>query len=188
MISFISGKLVRREKHRVLVNVNGLGFSVLTPEYDESLMPKIGDDIFLWVRVHVSQREIKIYGFLDEREVEIFDRIVEIPKIGPQIALSIISHLGVDGLMRVLKEEDLVTLGEVPRVGMKSARRILSELKDEVSIIYDSRVKEIVEALYRLGYSKREVKAVLGYIIENINLPVEELIKKVLLKLGEQNG
>lgn len=184
MISFLVGRIEKKERQKLLVNVAGFGFSVITPDYPVEELPEVGEDVKLYTRIYFGKREVRIYGFLNEREAEIFDRIVEIPKLGPQIALSLISHLGVDGLMRVIREGDFVTLGDVPRVGIKSAKRIISELKDEIDMMLDEKVRSVVEALLRLGYTRNEIRSVMGVIYENSDLPLEDLLKKVLSKLG----
>ncbi len=184
MISFLVGRIEKKERQRLLINVAGFGFSVITPDYPIDELPDVGESIKLYTRIYFGRKDIRIYGFVNEREAEVFDRIVEIPKVGPQIALSLISHLGVDGLMRVIREGDFVTLGDVPRVGIKSAKRIISELKDEIDLMSDEKIKSVVEALVRLGYTRNEIKSVMGVIFENSNLPIEDLLKKVLSKLG----
>lgn len=184
MIAFVKGKILKRERERIFISLGAIGFEVFVPTYTKDDALKEGSEVFLWIKIYIGEKDVRIYGFTSEEELIVFDRITEIPKVGPQMALSIISHLGVEGVIKAVKDEDIVLLSEVPKVGEKSARRIISELKDTLLLAFDDKMKTVIEALYSLGYSKEEVRSVIGRLKVNKDLSEEDIVKEALRLLS----
>ncbi len=187
MFAFLEGKIVEKRGSEVLLNVSGMGFSVQVPLETAEALPDTGDVAFLWTYTYFGEKELKIFGFSTKRELELFKTIIQIPKVGPQVALSIISHLGYEGFLRVVEEGDVSSLKKVPRVGEKTAKRIISELRDVVGrAVSDSVSSDVVEALKSLGYTEREIAGVLKAVKEKDRLSDEQLLKECLRILGDR--
>ncbi len=177
---------MEKKGSEVLLNVSGMGFSVHVPLETYLSLPKVGEVVFLWTYTYIGEKEIKIFGFSTRKELELFRTITQIPKVGPQVALSIVSHLGCDKFLSVLENQDVSTLKSVPRVGEKTAKRIISELKDMiVKTVPVGISRDVVEALKTLGYTDEEITRVVRAVGNKEEMSEEELLKECLKLLGD---
>lgn len=187
MIIAISGEVVKKEPTTVDLKLNnGLVYRVLV-SLNCSL--KIVDDIVtLHTTYIVKEDSQKLYGFIDENEKEIFDRVLKINGVGPSTALAICSTLPPSDFKRALANQDIDAFKKVPGIGPKSAKRILVELSDftptlegdEDYVREDSNKDKALMALESLGFKKETIKKALE---KSKSESVEDLIKDVLRML-----
>ncbi len=188
MFSFLDGIVVFKSPGEVLLSVNGLGFKLIVPVNAHSQIPEKGKKAFFWVRSFYREKEKDFvhYGFIDKRELELFNLIVKVPSVGPQVAMSLISHLGYEGFIKAVDEGDVDALNRVPKVGKKTAKRLIAELgKERFALETESSAeKAVLEALVSLGYTAEEArKAILG--VRERWRTEEELLKLALKELGK---
>ncbi len=185
MFSFLEGRVVHKRGWELFLSVNGLGFCVRVPP-QLSDRTSVGDSLFLWVRSFYREKEKEFvhYGFGSLEEVELFNRLIKVPSVGPQVAFSLIAHLGCEGLIRAIESEDAASLSSVPKVGPKTAKRIVSELS-RLEPSGGSKEGYVVEALVSLGYSREEALQAVSQVAIEEGDTEEEILRKVLKRLGE---
>ena len=186
MFSFLKGTVTGKTPHELLISVNGLGFAVQVP-IEVLSQAKEGEEIFLWLRSFFREKEKDFvhYGFRTKEELRLFNLLLKVPSVGPQVAMSIISHLGCAKLTETIEKADTQTLGSVPRVGPKTAKRIITELSKEIQPeTAESRHREVVEALMSLGYTREEASEALASIQIEKDDSTEDILKKALKRLG----
>ncbi len=205
MIATLAGKILARFHDRAIVDVHGVGYEVLMSSDSLSRIPEEGEDAFLHVHTNVREDAITLYGFLTEKEKELFLILKTVSGIGPKVALAILSGLRVEPLCVAIAEGDIKLLTSLQGVGKKTAERICVELKDKVAhfagvsagasatlaLAIDSRVVvDAISALTNLGYSESQARSAFVQVKKEYGdsgfaeLSVEELIREGLRSLA----
>jgi Holliday junction DNA helicase RuvA len=167
-------------------------FTSLTTFY---VLPAIGEAVFLKIHTHVREDAFKLFGFITDEEQLIFQKLISISKVGPKLALSILSGMPPVDLMTAIMENNVAKISTIPGVGKKTAERLTLELKDKLGDITlefspgDSRpislggvLDDAVSALVNLGYKKPQAEKALKSIWEQNGKDhsLEDLIKESL--------
>ena len=136
-----------------------------------------------------------LYGFCDQEERKIFLMLLSVSGIGASTAMMILSSLSSNEIRMAILKEDIVTLKSIKGIGMKSAQRIIIDLKDKMNdlklsqtdlIVNNDNIirNEALSALETLGFSVKDINKVLDNILsENSDASVEQLIKMSLKRL-----
>jgi Holliday junction DNA helicase RuvA len=202
VIAQIKGILEAKEPSEIVVDVGGVGYLLLIPLSTFYALPEIGSPVSLKTHTYVRDDAIQIFGFYTASEKGLFKQLITVSKVGPRIALVILSGLDAESLRAAIRNGDIDRLSSIPGVGKKTAARICMELKDKIpeeyeeasrtssgrfgSLLDQCPYKEAVAALIHLGYRKNEVKeAIRGLATEEENRSVEELIKVSLRLLSK---
>jgi Holliday junction DNA helicase RuvA len=201
VIAQINGILEAKHPTEIVVQDGGAGYLLLVPLSTFYALPEIGTPVSLKTHTYVRDDAIQIFGFYTASEKGLFKQLITVSKVGPRIALAILSGLDVESLRSAIRNRDIDRLSSIPGVGKKTAERISMELKDKIpeeyeeartssrrfgSLLDQCPYKEAVAALIHLGYRKNEVKeAIRGLATEEENRSVEELIKESLRLLSK---
>ena len=196
MITFLKGNIVEISPTHVVLDCNGIGYflhiSLNTYSQFEKKQSKV--DMF-YTYLSIKEDSHTLYGFLDKKERECFILLLSVSGVGASTARMILSSINPDELEKVIVTEDVNSLKSVKGIGLKSAQRIIIDLKDKISINTSlisgdtlsnkSIVKqETLYALEKLGFPiKKTIKIVETITYENPNLSVEEVIKMALKNL-----
>ncbi len=167
MIAFLHGRLLEKHPNRLVVDVHGVGYEVYVPLSTFYRLPEAGDDVSLRVHTHVREDAIALFGFANQIELQIFERLIAISGIGPKLALAVLSGIDAGELVVAIQRGDVARLTAIPGVGKKTAERIGLELKDRlpVAIAVDSQAAaatageadvraDLLSALLNLGYHR----------------------------------
>lgn len=195
MISRIKGVLLRREMEQVeVMTPGGVGYVIEVPLSTYERLPAEGTEVELFTHYVVREDAASLYGFADVSERALFGRLLTASGIGPKLALSILSTLAPDRLIRAITERDIATLRQAPGLGPKKAERLALELADkldDLSAIADGPTpqgrdaEEAVGALVALGYSPAQATAgVRKALDEDPSLEGAALIKAALAKVS----
>ncbi len=197
MISFIRARLVDISGDKVIVDTGSIGLEINIPYSSIEKLPEIESEILLYTYFKVAEDAMSLYGFISKRQLEIFKLLISVNGVGPKGALAILSILEVDDLVLAIIGEDEKIISKASGIGVKTAKRIIIELKDKIkieNIIEEDKnikinnknlqiIKETIEALTALGYSSsdaaKSVKAL--EITEDMN--ASKLLKLALKKL-----
>ncbi len=196
MISYIKGILEDMSPGMVVVDNHGIGYQMMVPMRGESF-PKIGQEIKIYIHMHVREDDVSLFGFLSKEEKEAFELLIGVNGIGPKVGLSILSTLSVYELKMAVISEDVKTISKTPGLGPKGAKKLILELKDKLSFeeleedgvgaeIFDTSadssdsVMITIEGLVSLGYSKSEAAIAVNKVEDAKDLTPEELLKKAL--------
>lgn len=204
MIDFITGTLFTKEPLRVVVNNHGIGIELLVPFSTSSHLPKKGEEITLLTYLHWRQEDSpQLFGFFTEDERDMFKLLVGVNKVGPKMALNILSATEPEALATMILTEDSTKLNSIKGVGPKLASRIVMELKEKVAkmgigstnaaieaetenstIPFEADVKE---ALENLGYSPKEIAQCIKRIAPQIapDAAIEDVISQILQSLSK---
>ena len=196
MIAYLEGKLIEKNPTHLILEVNGVGYSVNIPVSTYSNLVETGETVKVLTYQHVREDELKLYGFSTKPEKGLFELLISVNGVGPRLALSILSCISVNEFQRSVLQEDLDSLTTIAGVGKKKALRLIVELKEKLGKIDLGEKKDLEEketvsvsaqdealsALVSLGYTKPDAKKALERVIKDIDevLPVEELIKRAL--------
>ena len=193
MISFIKGKNIEISPTKLIVDVNGVGYEILISLRTYSKLKNI-DKVNIFTHLNVKADSHTLYGFYNKKERKTFLDLISISGVGPSTAVVILSSLSASELKKAIIESDVNKIKSVKGIGLKTAERIILELKDKISKqdiedikfvqSFDNTIRnEALSALSSLGISKNVVERHIDNILEkNINITLEELIREVLKK------
>ncbi len=191
MISFLKGNKVEIDVSKVVIDVNGVGYKV---NISLRTFSKIKDlkNLHIHTHLHVKEDAHTLYGFYNKRERNTFLSLISISGVGPSTAIVILSSLSADELKLAILDSDVNKIKSVKGIGLKTAERIILELKDKINIdeIEDIKLSnnigntirdEALSALSSLGISKNVVEHHIDSILEaNKDINLEDLIKEIL--------
>ena len=193
MITQIIGRLVEKTPTQVVIDCNGVGYAVHVSLHTFS---QIGNDenIKLFTHLQIREDAHTLFGFHTPMERSVFLLLLSVSGIGASTARTMLSSLEPQQIQRAIVSEDLNTIKSVKGIGLKTAQRVLIELKDkmmnlfegeEIQILGNNTIKdEALSALEVLGYSRKQSERIVYRIIQSTpDCSVEELIKESLNKL-----
>ncbi|HLB71538.1 MAG: Holliday junction branch migration protein RuvA [Candidatus Methanoperedens sp.] len=194
MISHIYGEIAYSGEGYVVIDFNGLGYQVNVTQPTLQDLRDRKEKIKLYTHLHVREDDLTLYGFRSREELEMFRLLISVTRIGPQIALNILSRIGIHELAAAIIHEDEKVLTSISGVGQKNARRLILELRDRIkkkmvsfgpesmsNVNYDA-----VSALVSLGFAQREAREAVEAVAPGMKDPtVQTMIKAALSKLKE---
>jgi len=196
MITFLKGNMIELSPTHAVVECNGVGYYLNISINTFSKFEKSDNSVNkFYTYLSVKEDSHTLYGFFDKEERVCFILLLSVSGVGAATARMILSSLPPSDLQRVIINEDVQQLKSVKGIGLKSAQRIIIDLKDKMNIESEfmannatdsiSSVKqEALYALEKLGFSIKKTNSMVDKIIrENSNLSVEEVIKLALKTL-----
>ena len=194
MIAHLKGQLTYKSPEYTIVDVNGVGYQVFTPLSTYYALPGLGQTVSLRVHTRVREDELKLFGFLTEEEQTIFQKLITINKVGPRVALGILSGMSPADLFSAVMNNNIARLSTIPGVGKKTAERLTLEMKDklaDLALAMDHQPEsaraegfydDALSALVNLGYKKPEAEKALKTIYNQNgkDASLEDLIKESL--------
>lgn len=133
MIAYVSGKLIEKKPTSTVIDVQGLGYVLLTPTSTFEKLPEVGKPVKLFTYQYVREDTLALYGFATQDEREVFEVMLGVSGVGPKLALAALSA------MRPAELRDHVLAGEssvltnIPGVGRKTAERLVIDLRDRLA-------------------------------------------------------
>jgi Holliday junction DNA helicase RuvA len=131
MIAFLSGMLLTKTPHRVVVDNSGIGYEVFVPLSTFYALPETHEKVSLHIYTHVREDAITLFGFQTLLEKQIFTLLISVSGIGPKLATNVLSGIGPDELLQAIARGDAARIQSIPGVGKKTAERIALELKEK---------------------------------------------------------
>ena len=194
MIDYISGKISELTPTTVVIDNQGIGYGMeISLQTYSSLEGKNTATIFTQHQINPRDGSEIDYGFADKSERNLFRLITGVSGIGASSARLILSSLSASELQEAILAEDVNRLKSVKGIGLKSAQRIILELKDKivkgeqasVDILFreesNASVEEATSALIMLGFSKPNIsKAIQQILKKDPAAKVEDIIKTAL--------
>jgi Holliday junction DNA helicase RuvA len=193
MITHIQGKLIEKNPTNVVIDCNGVGYHLNISLHTYSQIPD-QENLRLYTHLQVKEDSHTLYGFSSLSEREIFRLLISVSGIGTNIARTMLSSLSPKQVREGIAIEDIALIQSVKGIGLKTAQRVIIELKDKVLKIYDidegsisisnTNKEEALSALDVLGYTKKQSNLVVDIIIAaNKDANIETIIKEALKKL-----
>src|SRR5438552_8114820 len=135
MIAYLNGKLLLKSTNLAVVDVGGVGYEVQIPISTYYELGELGSQAVLQIHTHVREDAILLFGFHTALEKELFLRLISVSGVGPKLALTLLSGLSAEELVRAIVTGNLVQLTGIPGVGRKTAERLSMELRDKLKTI-----------------------------------------------------
>ncbi|OGS73018.1 MAG: Holliday junction DNA helicase RuvA [Flavobacteria bacterium RIFCSPLOWO2_12_FULL_35_11] len=193
MITHIRGKLVEKNPTFAVIETNGVGYWLNISLNTYSQLP---DNEFVILYTHLSIKEDAhtLYGFINKTEREIFRLLISVSGVGPSIARTMLSSMTTDEIQQAIASNNVSVIQSVKGIGVKTAQRVLVDLRDKISKTYaidevyisqSNTIKnEALSALEVLGFNRKQVEKVVDKILlEDKTVSVEVLIKNALKNL-----
>ena len=195
MITFLKGNMIELSPTHAILDCNGIGYYLHISLYTFSKFENTTSDVNkFFTYLSIKEDSHTLYGFFDKIERDCFCLLLSVSGVGASTARMILSSLNPGELKKVIINGDVNSLKSVKGIGLKSAQRIIIDLKDKMNIEdavdlnfsnIDSSIKqETLYALEKLGFSIKKMQPIIDKILyENENLSVEEVIKIALKTL-----
>lgn len=195
MIAYIRGKIIHSRWGRLIVDVNGMGYSVyIVPQMN--LPPNCVDikhELELYIHEHIREDAYDMYGFLSYQELELFERLISVSGVGPKVGINIMAAATPVKIFNAIESSDVTFFTSISGIGKKVAAKIILELKSKLSADDSSNVlsnsddlgsNEVEEALIMLGYKKVDIQSVIAKIPSDISSSEDKV--KWVLKNGKK--
>jgi Holliday junction DNA helicase RuvA len=193
MITHIQGKLVEKNPTDVVIDCNGVGYKLNISLHTYSQIPN-QEHLKLHTHLQIKEDSHALYGFSSLGERQIFRLLISVSGIGTSTARTMLSSLTPKQVREAIALEDIALIQSVKGIGLKTAQRVVIELKDKVLKAYDidegitfqsnTNKDEALSALEVLGFTKKQSERVVDKIVSsNQEASVEAIIKEALKKL-----
>ncbi|MEQ8153873.1 MAG: Holliday junction branch migration protein RuvA [Clostridiaceae bacterium] len=195
MYDYIKGIYKGFNKEYIIIDNNGIGYRVYTSGNTIAKLPRIEDQVLIYIQQIVREDFIGLYGFITREELDMFNLLLTISGVGAKAALSLLSISSVNNLKYAIMAQDESNITRAPGIGKKTAQRIILELKDklkpdelvqgvektQIHDDYSNNIEESLNALMALGYTEKESKNAVAKADKQQT--VEKIIKECLRNL-----
>lgn len=193
MIAHLEGRLIEKNPTELVIDCNGVGYSVNISLYTFSLLPDT-DKIKIFTHLLVKEDAHTLFGFIEKAERELFKLLISVSGIGAGTARTMLSSIEPKQIIQAIASNDVATIQSIKGIGSKTAQRVILDLKDKVLKIYtleevsvahyNTNKEEALSALEVLGFNKKLAEKVVEKIVkENPDAGIEAIIKQALKNL-----
>ena len=194
MISYIRGILTEASGDGIVVEAGGIGYEIRVPLSVLERLPRLGEEVKIHTFLQVREDGVGLFGFLDRGELAMFKQLLGVGGIGPKGALGVLTALKPDDLRLAVISGDAKAIARAPGVGIKTAQRIILDLKDKVAgmtsttlLTPDTPVEtdnpalqDALAALTALGYKEREIKRIKKQLLKTDAATTQEYLSQAL--------
>ena len=193
MITHIEGKLVEKTPTHVIIDCNGIGYFINISLHTFSQIPD-QEAIKIFTHLQVKEDSHTLYGFISASEREIFRLLISVSGIGANTARTMLSSLTPKQIREGIAVGDVALIQSVKGIGLKTAQRVIIDLKDKILKIYDidetsltqnnTNKDEALSALEVLGFMKKQSERIVEKVVlATPDASVEFIIKEALKNL-----
>ena len=201
MLAYIHGTIISKAMGVVVVDLGNYALKLAVPMSIEDKLPALGSQVKL--HTHLAWRDDgpTLYGFSTLAELDLFTKLITVSGVGPKAALSIISFAAPERLLTWLVNENINELRKIPGIGLKTAQRLVLELREKAATLVkdvdkqaldyasksdpDTPLSQALEAMLALGYESSEaLKALNRVFTQNPDISLEQLIRDTLRSLA----
>lgn len=193
MIAYVKGRVIFKGGTFVILLCGDVGYKVFVISRDLSKI-KTGDAAEFFTHHYVREDDMRLYGFIEWRELEMFELLFSVTGIGPKSAMGILELAPVETIVSAIRSGDKTVLTKVSGIGRKTAERVILELQGKVPA-GDINIKgggdsgkkyaELIEALTGLGYSIAEARAAIEKVPGDVT-DISQSLKMALKELGSR--
>ena len=195
MIDYIKGQIIELTPTELILECGGIGYSILISLQTYEKM-QLQTQTVAYIHHYIREDEELFYGFATKDERELFKLLISVSGIGCGSARMMLSSLTDEEIRNAILAEDVHRIKSVKGIGLKSAQRLILELKDKIvkgagseavlplSVGTNAAADEATTALVMLGFTKANISKVMPSILkQNPGARVEDIIKAALQKL-----
>jgi holliday junction DNA helicase RuvA len=196
MIHRLRGILVEKDSEGVVLDVGGVGYRASASLATLRALPSLGEECVIHTRMVVREDAMLLFGFASREERMAFDALTAVSKVGPKLALAVLSSMTPPEIAEAVARGDVLKLASVPGLGRKTAERLVLELKGKNLVVFGGAEPAVAsdagggpymearEALTGLGYSLEEAEKALNDVPPQET--VEKYIKEALRRIGSR--
>jgi Holliday junction DNA helicase RuvA len=193
MITQVRGRLVEKNPTEVVVDCNGVGYLLHISLNTFSSLPA-HENVVLYTHLSIREDAHTLFGFINKTEREVFKLLISVSGVGPSIARTMLSSMTSEEIQQAIASENVSLIQSVKGIGLKTAQRVIVDLKDKILKIFDmdevsltasnTNKDEALSALEVLGFQRKQSNKIVAAILkENPEASVEKIIKLSLKKL-----
>jgi Holliday junction DNA helicase RuvA len=193
MITQLKGRMIEKSPTEIVIDCNGVGYLV---NISLNTFSKLSDSesISLYTHLQVKEDSHTLFGFFEKTERNLFRQLISVSGIGASTARTMLSSLTPGEIQSAIVSGNVSVIQSVKGIGLKTAQRVIIDLKDKVSLISENNQfignisntnqDEALSALEVLGYNRKQTSKLIEVLVNNSpEMSVEELIKGALNKL-----
>ncbi|MBC3889130.1 Holliday junction branch migration protein RuvA [Acetobacterium paludosum] len=199
MYEYIMGSLEEQALDYVVIDLNHMGYKIKVSANTQNELPCLHSEVKLFLHQVIKEDEMALYGFATTDEREIFRTMIGISGIGPKAAIGLLSQFSSNELISHIINNDPKAISKAPGIGLKTANRIILELKDRYKDFAGVDFKAVnpreindtatqaINGLVGLGYSVSEASE----MVSRAYVPdcgLEDLIKSALRSTNPLKG
>jgi Holliday junction DNA helicase RuvA len=172
MIYQLNGILDSVDQNNIVIDVQGVGYKVFVPTSILGRLPKAGEKIKIFTYQVIREDANDLYGFLRKEERGLFSMLLSVSGIGPKSAISLLSGIKMEDLVVAIAKGSVDLITTIPGIGLKTAQRLIIELKEKVGKAYaiatseslkglpteEPVIADAISALMTLGYTPKEAR------------------------------
>ena len=174
MIAHLRGTILEKHPNLVIVDVQGVGYEVTIPVSAFSSLPEKGHPVELHIHTHVREDALTLYGFISTADKTLFEKLISVSGIGPSLAINTLSGMTAPDLVAAIRSGAIEQLVRIPKVGRKTAERMVLELRDKLDLIgipgraeaatplkssFSSIEEDVISALMNFGATRASAEA-----------------------------
>lgn len=200
MIAYLKGTVAAVTQTHAVIDVNGVGYQAFISSRDAAQMPGIGEKVRIYTYLSVREDAVQLFGFLNEEDLEMYRLLLGVNGIGPKAALGILSSMSAEDLRFAVLSDDVKRISRAPGIGAKTAKKLILELKDRLSLedAFEKKLartgageaaasdaaSEAVEALAALGYSASDALRAVRMAGVTEDMSTETILKLALKQIA----
>ena len=192
MIRFIRGTVYSFGIDYVIIDCNGVGYYINFMHQDQITL---GQNITIFTYQQFREDAQLLYGFLDQKELDLFEKLISVKGLGPKTAMTMLGHRNYNDLINAIENGEIDFLTKIPSLGAKTSKQIILDLKGKLVVEDNSnsgknneKLDEAVLGLKALGYKTYEINGVLPELRKMNDLSVDEYLKEGLKLLLQRKG
>ncbi|MCB0728024.1 MAG: Holliday junction branch migration protein RuvA [Ignavibacteriae bacterium] len=199
MISSLRGKLIYNSNNEIILDVNGVGYQIFISKSVREKLTELNSEYSVITHLDVKENSLQLFGFISEKEKEVFKLLISVSGIGPKLAHTILTHLSFEEIIGIISDSSVMSGIKIPGIGVKKLELISMTLKDKIYKIgteADFRTADVssvqsgeftrldaLNALMNLGYLRNEAEKLIREVLKqngDKKLSTEEIIRKSL--------
>jgi Holliday junction DNA helicase RuvA len=165
MFNSISGEITYKDEERLFLSAGAVEWEIHISRSSSDDLPEVGQNTRVYVYLYHRDDQVRLYGFSQSLERDVFLDLLKVEGVGPRQALKILSGVEAGRFIDALEVEDLELLSTIPGVGKKTAQKIILKLKGKLKISTPAGIsleEDIVNALVGMGFDRRNAKSAVG--------------------------
>lgn len=195
MIDYIKGTITEILPTEMTLECHGIGYRILISLQSFEVLKTRGEAT-VYIHHYLREDDEQYFGFASKDERELFRLLIGVSGVGAATARMMLSSMSSDELRNAILAEDINRIKSIKGIGLKSAQRLILELKDKITkgagteqttifqTVGNPNLEEATTALVMLGFTKPNVtKALAAVLKETPEASLEQLIKSALKKL-----
>ena len=183
MYKYIKGIVTEQGSNYIVVECNDIGYMIFVPN---PYSYEINQNYKVYLYNNVKEDENSLYGFINEEQLNLFLKLINVKGLGPKMASAFFATGSVNGIVDAINRENILYLTKFPKIGEKIAKQIILDLKGKVEVDVTSNVSDntddLIAVLESLGYKSSDIKKILKDIDDSLSLEmqIKEALKLLL--------